>query len=170
MQFVKIILFSVLAAVTYGVLHDLITAHVCVEYFTVAHPPIFGGTTNPIILAFSWGVIATWWVGLPLGFLLALAARVGSLPKLSARNILRPMAIGLIIVGMIAMLIGVICYNGLRISLPILDSIPPEHHRRFFFDAGAHTASYLLGALLGIVLTIWTLIKRVKLAMAAARK
>ena len=66
MEFAKIVLLSVLAAVGYGIAHDSVTAHVCVEYFSVAHPPIFGGTHSPILLALGWGVIATWWVGLPL--------------------------------------------------------------------------------------------------------
>jgi hypothetical protein len=73
----KIILLCVAAAIAYGVAHDQITARVCLEYFTVFHPPVFA-TQSPTALAFGWGVIATWWVGLFLGLLLALAARAGS--------------------------------------------------------------------------------------------
>lgn len=63
----------------YGVLHDLVTAHVCVEYFTVGHPQLFEfETDSPTLLALGWGVVATWWVGAGLGVPLALVARVGS--------------------------------------------------------------------------------------------
>jgi len=34
---IKIIVFSILAACVYGIAHDFVTAHVCVEYFL---PPV----------------------------------------------------------------------------------------------------------------------------------
>lgn len=58
MEAVKIVSFAVLVAILYGVLHDQITAHLAVEYFTVAHAPVFP-TTSPFLLALGWGVIAT---------------------------------------------------------------------------------------------------------------
>jgi hypothetical protein len=85
----KICFVSICAAILYGVIHDQITARVCLEYFTVFHPPIFE-TQSPTLLALGWGVIATWWMGAFLGVLLAIAARVGSRPKLSAVNLLKP--------------------------------------------------------------------------------
>jgi len=85
METLKIILLSVLAACVYGIVHDQITAQVCVEYFTVAHPPILGGTQSPLLLGLGWGIIATWWVGLPLGLIIAAAARVGGMPKITMR-------------------------------------------------------------------------------------
>jgi hypothetical protein len=81
LPFVKIVLYSTFSAVVYGILHDLVTAHVCVEYFTIAHPRVIE-SESPIILALVWGAIATWWVGLILGVLLGAAARWGSNPKL----------------------------------------------------------------------------------------
>ena len=65
MQFVGIVLFSIAAAVFYGIAHDQVTVRVCLEYFTIGHPPVFK-TTSPALLALGWGVLATWWVGLPL--------------------------------------------------------------------------------------------------------
>ena len=35
-QGLRIVFACIVAAVIYGVLHDMITAHMCVEYFTVA--------------------------------------------------------------------------------------------------------------------------------------
>lgn len=34
------------AAVRYGILHDQVTARICVEYFIIGHPPLFD-TTSP---------------------------------------------------------------------------------------------------------------------------
>ena len=79
MQALAIVALSILAAVSYGIVHDQITARVCVEYFTIGHPQVLAvPTDSPTVLGFVWGVIATWWVGLGLGIPLALAARLGS--------------------------------------------------------------------------------------------
>lgn len=59
----KIIGMAIGAAVGYGIVHDMITAHLCVEYFTQAHPPLFN-TSEPALLALGWGIVATWWVAL----------------------------------------------------------------------------------------------------------
>src|SRR5215475_10424584 len=88
-QTLKIILTCVAAAIIYGIVHDQVTARICIEYFTVFHPPAFA-TQSPTLLGLGWGIIATWWVGLFLGLLLALSARAGSRPKLSAVQLVRP--------------------------------------------------------------------------------
>jgi hypothetical protein len=51
MQAVAIILFSIGSAVVYGILHDQLTARVCVEYFTIGHAPLF--ITDDPLLIFS---------------------------------------------------------------------------------------------------------------------
>src|SRR2546428_5874010 len=91
MESLKSILLRILAAVVYGILHDQVTARVCVEYFTIGHAPIFG-TDDPTLLGLGWGVLATWWMGLLLGVPLAVAARAGSRPKRSVGSLLRPIA------------------------------------------------------------------------------
>lgn len=73
MQAIRIILLCICSAIFYGIVHDQITARICVEYFTIGHPPVFN-TDSPTLLGFGWGVIATWWVGLILGLPLSLAA------------------------------------------------------------------------------------------------
>lgn len=162
MHAVLIILLSTLAAIVYGIAHDLITTRICLEYFTVAHPPIFGGTHSLTLLALGWGVIATWWVGLPLGFLLAAAARVGNLPKLIARDFFIPLAIGLVIMLALAMCLGAYAFSNIPIPPRFVEVIPLEHHRHFMFNAAAHLASYAMGPILGIVLCIWSIIIRVR--------
>src|SRR3954447_21650435 len=89
MQSALIVLLSIASAVAYGILHDQVTARVCVEYFTVGHPPVFP-TESPTLLAIGWGILATWWAGLLLGIPLTLAARAGRRPKRSVRSLVRP--------------------------------------------------------------------------------
>lgn len=160
MRSVAIITLSILMAVAYGILHDLVTAHVCVEYFTIAHPPVFG-TEDPILLALGWGVIATWWVGLLLGIPLAIAARAGSRPRKVARGLVRPILKLVGIMGIFALIAGGIGYFESQagwITLPrsLATEIAPERHARFMFDAWAHSTSYLVGFIGGVVLIVRT--------------
>jgi hypothetical protein len=85
-EFAKIIAFGLFAAIAYGVIHDQVTARVCLEYFTIGHPALIR-TSSPTLLALAWGFVATWWVGIPLGVIIAIAARHGGRPKLSAAQV-----------------------------------------------------------------------------------
>src|SRR5215831_17293133 len=98
MQAIGIVIISIVAAVVYGIVHDQVTARVCIEYFTIGHPPVFR-TESPTLLAIGWGIFATWWVGLILGVAAALVCRVGSRPKFDAAELIRPIAILMIVMG-----------------------------------------------------------------------
>ena len=50
MQALAIILLCTASAVAYGILHNNVTARVCVEYFTIGHPALFD-TDAPALLA-----------------------------------------------------------------------------------------------------------------------
>ena len=160
----KIICFATVAAILYGILHDLITAHLCVEYFTIAHPRVFP-TESPLLLAIGWGVIATWWVGLGLGIALALAARAGSAPRLSLAD-LRPSIVKLLVtVTLVASSSGAIGavlleWRVMAIPHPWAAAIPPERHVAFAAVASAHFASYIAAALGGLFLIIRTARRR----------
>jgi hypothetical protein len=39
MEFAKIVLVCIFASIVYGIAHDQVTARICVQYFTVFHPP-----------------------------------------------------------------------------------------------------------------------------------
>jgi hypothetical protein len=73
MEFVKIWAATIVLACAYGIAHDQVTAHLCVEYFTVAHVRVFP-TESATLLAMGWGIIATWWMGAALGVIIAVAA------------------------------------------------------------------------------------------------
>ena len=159
----KIIAFCVAAAVIYGILHDMVTANVCVEYFTIAHPPVFP-TENPFLLAFGWGVIATWWVGLPLGILLAAASQIGPNP-IAFLDLRRRIVFVMLISAAAALVCGLVGLTlGLLGRFPLTlgwnSVIPPAGQARFAFDAWAHLASYGFGALGGLALIVITAFSR----------
>ena len=106
MQFLFIVAFCVVAAITYGILHDQVTARVCVDYFTIGHSPIFG-TDDPTLLGLAWGFWATWWVGVMLGIPLATVARIGKRPKLSAPDLVRPLALLMAVSAASALIAGI---------------------------------------------------------------
>jgi len=160
MQSVKIILTCVVAAVLYGIVHDQFTAHICVEYFTVFHPPVFP-TQSPTLLALGWGVIATWWMGAFLGVLLAVAARAGSRTKVVASELFRPISKLLALMGVLAATAGIFGYVlGSRGTIVppqwVASVLPQARHARFMADWWAHNASYFVGLFGGIGLCMVT--------------
>lgn len=169
MRALKIVVLSTLAAILYGILHDQVTARVCLEYFTIGHPPIFP-TRSPTLLAIGWGIIATWWVGLPLGCALALAARAGgSRPKLEAHELVRPIGVLLLCMFALALVAGLsgafLASRGqVWLVEPLKTAVPADRQVAFLADLWAHTASYLGGLVGGIGLAIWTWKKRGRLA------
>jgi hypothetical protein len=164
MEFVKIVFLSIAAAICYGILHDQVTARICVEYFTVFHPPVFP-TDSPTLLGLGWGVIATWWLGAFLGVILAIAARAGSRSKVTARELVRPILRLLAVMALSAFLFGTTGYVLARrgvISPPlwIKGMLPQYSYNAFMADWWAHNASYAAAALGGIVLCVMTYRKR----------
>ena len=163
----RILLLSILAAIGYGILHDMVTAHVCVEYFTVAHPFVIA-SQSPIVLALVWGVIATWWVGLILGLGLTAAANLGSRPRIDARDLAPRIGRLLLVMAGVALLAGVSGYfastqGWIWLLPPLSEEIDASKHHRFFFDAFAHTGSYAGGFLGGLALIVQTWRRRRRL-------
>ena len=169
MESVKILLLSIAAAAAYGIVHDQFTARICLEYFTVFHPPIFA-TRSPTLLAIGWGVVATWWVGLFLGVLLTISARVGSHPKLTVSDLYKSIERLLLVMGACAFLSGLTGYvlSGRGVVAPpswIL-GIPDSIRDRFMADWWAHNASYASGIFGGLTLCVMTYYKRSQLPRA----
>ncbi|MEW4487584.1 hypothetical protein AB1L42_05850 [Thalassoglobus sp. JC818] len=161
MESLKIVLLAILASVIYGIVHDQITARICVEYFTIGHPDIFG-TDDPTLLGLGWGVIATWWVGAGLGVVLVIASRVGQRPKRTARELVRLIAVLMVVCGLTAACAGLMGYffaksGSVYLVGSIARRVPAESHNRFIADLWAHSASYLSGTVGGLLLAfrIW---------------
>ena len=161
----KIVFVCIAAAIFYGTVHDQITARVCLEYFTVFHPPVFA-TQSPTLLAFGWGAIASWWVGAFLGVILAVAARAGTKPKLSAISVCRPVGKLLVVMAGFALLAGslgfVLAQRGFILPPEwIRANLPQPKHARFMADWWAHNTSYAVGLIGGAILSVLQYRKRV---------
>jgi hypothetical protein len=158
MEALKIILLAIGAAVFYGILHDQVTVRVCVEYFTIGHPPVFQ-TDSPTLLGLGWGVIATWWVGLILGIPMACSARIGQRPPLPASSLLKPIAMLLAVMAVLAVIAGLAGFAAARAGAvwlvePMRSAVPIEKHVFFIANLWSHLASYGVGFLGGIVLCV----------------
>jgi hypothetical protein len=164
MEALKIAFTCILAAVIYGIVHDQVTARICIEYFTVFHPPIFH-TQSPTWLGMGWGIVATWWVGAFFSIPMIFAARAGSRPVLRAYELRRPIAWLLIIMACSAGLFGFVGYMLARHG--VLDTswltlfASTADRYRFMADWWAHTASYASAFIGGIVLCVMTYRRRV---------
>lgn len=156
-----VVLLCVLAAVLYGILHDLVTAHICVEYFTVAHPVVVA-SKDPLVMAVVWGVLATWWVGLILGVGLSAAANLGTRPKTLPSELIPPIERLLMQMALLALVMGVAGSVLAHLSdWPLPPGIDSGKREAFYFDAFAHLGSYLGGFLGGSLLILRTWIARV---------
>jgi len=191
-EFFKIIGLSVLVAVTYGIIHDQITARMSPKYFTswavphhkeVSNALGLSPGTSPTIVGLVYGIIATWFVGAILGTTAASCARVGDkLPKLVAKDLIKPMLAHLIFTGVCAFLAGNCAvateeelkhefHEGLNYKshneLPYIVYYTPmtlQELKDFKRVSYAHSTSYLTGVLNEIVLMAWIIKKRIKLA------
>jgi hypothetical protein len=164
MQGLRIVGLGVLAAVVYGILHDNVTVRVCAEYFTVFHPDLFR-TDNPWVLALGWGVLATFWMGGILGAALAGAARLGRRPKLTWRELVRPVGLLLALTGMASLAVGVLAFSsasarGWGPPAHMASRIPIEKHAAFVGVLAAHNTAYFAGFVGGVALCVWTYRKR----------
>jgi hypothetical protein len=167
MQMLAIFGMCILASVLYGIVHDQITVRVCLEYFTIGHPPVFD-TQSPTLLALGWGVIASWWGGAILGAMLAFAARLGNRPKYTARMLVKPVVFLLGTMGLFAAISGVIGYTMAGTGNVILSEEAKRHipHAKWAaFQACwfAHTASYYVAFMGGSMQVVWVAMSRKRL-------
>ncbi len=158
MKSLSIIALTILACVIYGIIHDQITARLCIEYFTVFHPPVFG-TNDPTLLGLGWGFIATWWVGLLLGIPLAIAARAGSRSKRTAKDLIRPISMLMLVSACFAIAAGLAGYHSATmgwvwVAEPWASQISGTKHVWFLVDLWAHNASYAAGFIGGLILPV----------------
>jgi hypothetical protein len=158
-DFLAIVGGSVGLAVGYGITHDMVTAHLWLPYFTVHHVRLVE-SESPIVMALLWGVIATWWMGLILGVVVALAARVGRWPKLGSAVVLRRAAwlLAAVFAAAMAVILGIMIFG---VVAPVSDRPPDwDENVRAVAVALAHQASYALSAAAGVGLATWTLLDR----------
>jgi hypothetical protein len=159
MASIRILLLCTFAAVVYGIAHDQITARVCIEYFTVGHPPLFD-TDSPTLLGLGWGIVATWWVGLLLGVGLAIAARAGiSRPPRTVASLVKPVVLLMIVTGLCAFVAGLAGFALAELNVVYLvgslrQLIPRDKHSLFLADLWAHLTSYGVGGVGGLIVMV----------------
>ncbi len=161
MEHVKIVGLCIGACVAYGIIHDLATAHLCVEYFTREHPTLVN-TESPIVLALLWGVAATWWVGAIGGALLAWAARAGTRPRWTTQQLIPLILRVAITAGAAAFVMGALGYIlATGFEWHRYDWTPEwatrETAPRYWAVAFAHATSYGVASLggLGVIVYVW---------------
>lgn len=163
----------VAGAVTYGLLHDLVTAHVCVEYFTIGHAGMGGPPDpSPLAQALYWGWAATWPMGALLGVVLALAARAGPWPPRSPGSLVKPLLVVLGLMGLASLGAGLLGAALARAGDVVLvgfweAAVPRERHVAFLANLWAHNAAYLAGGLLGLGLALRVVLVRRRAALKA---
>lgn len=169
-----VVLLGIAAAVLYGIVHDQITARLCVEYFTIGHPRLIA-SESPTLLGLLWGVIATWWAGLLVGLGAAVASQAGRRPPFAPRRLLRPIGLLLAIMASLALTAGVVGYQlanhgWIQLVEPLASRVPRSQHTAFLTAGAAHLASYAGGFLGGIALCSWIWGVRILEAVAARRQ
>ena len=165
MESLKIVFLSIAAGVLYGIVHDQITVRICVEYFTVFHPPLVPADFPATLVALAWGVVATWWVGAILGIALALAARAGRRAKLTTRSVLPLIGRLLLVMAVSATVFGVagfvLAKEGMVVPPSWVQShLLPSRFPDFMADWWAHSASYCSAFLGSIALCVIAYRKR----------
>jgi hypothetical protein len=167
MNSLKIILTSILLAIIYGIIHDLITTQICIEYFTITHPKIIE-SQNPVALAFLWGTIATWWVGLIFGLLIIFANKFGKSRSLQLKELFPLLLKFFLILFGFALLAGIIGYFLTEMKvIHLVDRLKNQlenvDESRFLAVGWAHGASYIIGSIGIIILSFKILSIRKKI-------
>lgn len=152
----RTVILCIAVATGYGIAHDQVTARLCIEYFTVAHPPLFP-FSSPTLLAVCWGITATVGFGAILGALLALAANRGPAPPLPSTHFVRPLACLFTVMVFAACAAGVAGWllaecGAVSIPSTFADSVPAQRHHAFMAVWFAHAASYVVGLGGGVLL------------------
>ena len=132
MQWIAIVVLSILSCVAFGVMHDQVTARICVEYYTTGHPQVIP-SEDPTALELVWAVIATWWVGLILGVPLAIISTYGPKPKRTVGSLVRPITFLLLGAAMAATLAGVVGYiaailGWVPLTGDLTNEVPQDNH------------------------------------------
>ena len=167
LQSLKIFLFVALSVIGYGIVHDQVTARICIEYFTVAHEPTLVDSDSPTIVGLAWGVYSTWWVGVVVGVASAVRAQVGSWPRVSFGQMIKPGGYLVLAIAIASLIAGTLAFalaefEVIRLGPPMSAAMEPSKHSGFLSDRWSHRAAHAVGLLggSGICAGIWLVRKR----------
>ena len=169
LNFILIILISVLIAGIYGIVHDQITYSISAEYYTLFKFEQFGinewGISDVRTKAGIIGFLATWWVGLFLGIIYAIISlflNSTKVLKVSVKSIFLNIGVAIVfgITGFI--------YGNLFLKAENLNWYIPEQTKNVqdFVNVGSiHNFGYL-GGVIGLIVGIYYQIKYSKKTVA----
>lgn len=164
---VKIFLFVVLAVVGYAVVHDQLTARICLEYFTIAHEPTIVKSDSPTVVGLAWGIYSTWWVGVVFGVASATLAQIRFWPRVAFRELVGPVVYMVLTIAIASLVVGAVAYllaehGDLEIGSLMASVIEPEKHSGFVSNRWSHRAAHAVGLFGGsaICAGIWVVRKR----------
>lgn len=170
----RIAVLATACVVLFAVAQDQVSARLCVEYFTVLHPPIVG-LTDPTLLGVTWGFLGAAPAAFLGGYAIGVAATVGPWPRLSPARVLP--ALGLGVLGMTAA-VGITGFatwmnvGVFDVQLDLVAPVPVERHDEVLIVGTYHLAAYVAGVLAGAAVLGWVVWRRWRMAYggeAAAR-
>jgi hypothetical protein len=91
------------------------------------------------------------------------------LPKFTAGRLLRPVAGLMVVVGCSSLPAGITGYlvakdGGIWLIEPLRSLIPAEKHAAFLADLWSHITAYVVGLVGGVVLFLWVIFRRWRMA------
>ena len=163
---VLLVFSAILMAAMYGIIHDQVTYSISPEYYTKFKFPQFGmeGNISPRLGATYVGIMATWWMGIPIGLMLGFTGLIHKDNKTMFRVTIKAFLVTI----MVALLTG---FTGLAYGSLILARQPIEnleywlipddiHDLKHFIAVGSmHNFSYA-GGLIGLVLGVFFSIRQ----------
>ncbi|WP_254511499.1 hypothetical protein [Anatilimnocola floriformis] len=155
----QVLQIGITAEVLYAMLQDQISARLCPEYFTVAHPRIVG-LNDPTLLGIAWGFLGAWWGGALIGALTGFSARLGSWPKMRPAELLIPFACLLVFQAIVTAAAGwlgthEVTEPGFTIIEPLASQIPVARHHACYIVSRMHQGTYLSAIIGGVVICGW---------------
>jgi len=167
---VLIFLLSPILAAVYGILHDQITYSISPEYYTSFKFIQFGFISSftrqpvdyPRVLVAAVGVMATWWVGIPIGVLLGLTGLIHRTGEAMFR-VTRAALVITLVVAMVVGLVGLLYGKFYLASSESIWWVPDDviNKGRFIMVGAMHNFSYIGGAI-GTILGIFYSIRKRK--------
>lgn len=106
----QIIGITIAACMVYGLVHALAATQISIIYYAAFYPfpPVL--LENPVLFGLVLGVATSWWLGLSLGVILALACRKGDKPKLGWKSLVKPLLVFVGIALVCTAIVGGIAY------------------------------------------------------------
>ncbi len=144
---------AIICAIIYGIAHDMVTAHISLPYFTKGHYDILQ-SDKAWHYALYWGVVSTWWMGAILGLIYGSICAVKD-RHVTIKQYFKRYALIITInfmIAMIALVVGWLIYPNFY---PLIE-LPLEQQRAFTAAIWAHSASYLFGVILTLILCGYT--------------